>query len=85
MFDADFLQERIDATKTKIAAAEAAEDALISGGISTYSLDTGQSVQKVTRHNLTELRKYVESLYNRLATLEQRRNGSGTRQAVPDF
>ena len=76
--DSSFIQERIDATKKQIVAFEDAISALASGAIQSYTLDTGQSRQTVTKVNLTELRKAVDSLYNRCATLEARRNGSGT-------
>lgn len=84
MFDAEFLQQRIDATKASITAYEDAETAL-AGGVQSYTIDTGQSRQTVTRFNLTEIRKTIDSLYNRLATLQARRNGSGTHTAAPDW
>jgi hypothetical protein len=76
--DAAFLQARIDATKAQIIAYEDAATALASGGVQSYTLDTGQSRQTVTRLDLDNLQKTIDSLYNRLATLEARLNGSGT-------
>lgn len=81
--DATFLQARIDATKAQIIAYEDAATALASGGVQSYTLDTGQSRQTVTRLDLDDLQKTVDSLYNRLATLEARLNGSGTVTARP--
>jgi len=73
--DRDFIQGRIDATKAQILAYEDATLALGSGGIQNYKLDTGQSAQWVTRLDITELNKTIDSLYNRCATLEARLNG----------
>lgn len=81
--DAAFLQARIDATKAQIIAYEDAAAALASGGVQSYTLDTGQSRQTVTRLDLDNLQKTIDSLYNRLATLEARLNGSGTITARP--
>lgn len=79
MLDLAWLDARIAATETAIESYEAAELALTTGGAQSYTLDTGQSRQTVTRSNLTEIRKGVESLYNRLATLEARRDGAVVR------
>lgn len=73
-----FLQDRINATQTDIVATEAAVLALTTGGVASYTLDTSQSNQMVTKLNLTGLQTALGSLYNRLATLEARRNGTGT-------
>lgn len=79
MPDLAWLNARIAATEASIESYEAAELALTTGGAQSYTLDTGQSRQTVTRSNLTEIRKGVESLYNRLATLEARRDGAVVR------
>lgn len=73
-----FLQERIDATKALIVAHEEAALALAAGTIASYSLDTGQSRQSVTKHNLATLNAAIDGLYNRLATLEARQGGGAT-------
>ena len=72
--DRAFIQGRIDATKIQIVVYEDALTAL-GTGVQSYTLDTGQDRQTVTKLNLTELRKTVDSLYNRCATLEARLNG----------
>lgn len=74
--DSEFLQQRIDATKALIMAYEDAVTALVDGGVQTYTLDTGQSTQTVTRLQLSTLNRSIDSLYNRLATLQARLNGS---------
>lgn len=75
--DRTFLTQRIEATKALIVAYEDAVSALGSGGaIQTYSLDTGQSRQTVTRADLIRLNDMIASLYNRLSTLEARLYGA---------
>jgi polyhydroxyalkanoate synthesis regulator phasin len=76
--DATFLTERITATKNQIATLEDAALSLSTGAITSYTLDTGQSRQVVTKTNVSLINKTIDSLYNRLATLEARLNGSGT-------
>lgn len=75
MPDDAFLQARITATEALIVAYEDAVTALVSGGVQTYTLDTGQSTQTVTRLQLSTLNRNIDSLYNRLATLQARLNG----------
>ncbi len=76
--DASFIQSQIEATKTLITAYNAAILALIEGGVQSYTLDTGQTRQTVTKLDLDHLEKRLDSLMNRCATLEARLNGSGT-------
>lgn len=81
--DREFIQERITATKALIVAYEDAVTALGNqGGVMSYTLDTGQSRQTVTRSELSSLNRMIDSLYNRLATLEARLYG-GTVTARP--
>lgn len=72
-----FITSRIAATEATIARYEEAEEALVAGGVQSYSLDTGQSRQTVTRADLTGIRNGIDSLYNRRATLIARRDGCG--------
>lgn len=80
-----FLQERIDATKAAIEAAENAEAAILGGTIQSYTLDDGQSRQTVTKANITELRNYINSLYNRYSTLCARKSGGNTVIVRPGY
>lgn len=74
----DFLAERITRTKLLITAYEDAILALSSAGaIESYTLDTGQDRQTVTRANLKSLNATLDSLLNRLSTLCARQTGSG--------
>lgn len=81
--DRAFIQARIDATKAEIIAYEDAALALATGGVQSYTLDTGQTRQTVTRLDLSSIQRTIDSLYNRCATLEARLNGSGTVTARP--
>lgn len=73
-----WLDERIESTKALIVAYESAILAL-STGAQSYSLDTGQTRQMVTKAQLPSMRDALASLENRLAVLDARRNGgSGT-------
>jgi hypothetical protein len=72
-----WLDARIAKTKTLIEKYEDAIDALSApGGAESYSLDTGQTRQSVTRANLGSLQATLDSLENRLSTLYARRNGA---------
>lgn len=72
-----YITGRIIATKAQI---EAYEDAVLAlgagGGIQSYTLDTGQSRQVVTRADISTLTTTIDRLYNRLTMLEARLYGS---------
>jgi hypothetical protein len=76
--DATFLKERITATKSQIATLEDAALSLSTGAITSYTLDTGQSRTVVQKSSINVINKVIDSLYNRLATLEARLTGNGT-------
>lgn len=75
--DAAFIQARIAATKAQIIAYEAAALAL-GAGVQSYTLDTGQTRQTVTKLDLIGIQTTIDSLYNRCSTLELRLNGGGS-------
>ena len=76
--DKVFTATRIEVTKALILKYEAALDALALNPNQSYTLDTGQTKQTVTRFDLNNLNKVLDSLYNRCATLEARLSGAGT-------
>lgn len=80
-----FLQDRINSTKAQIIAYEEALTALASDGVQEYRLDTGQSVQNVTKLDLKNLKTTLDSLYNTLATIEARCTGNGTKIGRPSW
>lgn len=83
--DSTFIKARIAATKLQIVAYEDATLALAQNGIQSYKLDTGQTIQNVTKLDLKDLNATIDSLYNRCATLEARLNGSGTIIGTPGW
>lgn len=78
-----YIQGLIDKTKLAIDEAMTAEAGLMAGTVQSYTLDTSQSRQTVTKFNITELRNYIDSLLNRLATLETRVYGCGVTTVRP--
>lgn len=85
--DNTYLQARIDATKALITAAEDLVLVLMLEDTPTnrsYTLNTGQSIVTVTKKDADKLSALIDSLYNRLATLDARLNGGG-RQAICAF
>jgi vacuolar-type H+-ATPase subunit D/Vma8 len=80
----EFLQERITATETAIAAYEDAVLAIGTEGVESYILDTGQSRQNVTKIDLASMQRTLDSLYNRLATLQARLNGANI-MVIPEW
>lgn len=80
-----FTQDRLEAVKAQIIAAEEAELAIMSGEVSSYSYDSGQTRQSATKHNIASLRSHIDALYNRYYTLRARLYGSGSRTMRPDW
>jgi len=76
--DSTFIRDRITATKAQIVAYEDAIAALTTGGMVSYSIDTGQTKNSVTKLDLDKLNAALDGLYNRCATLEARLTGGGT-------
>ena len=84
--DRDFLQDRIDKTKLLIAAWEDALQALgDETGIQSYTFDSGQTRQVVTRSDIGTINRIIDSLMNRLAVLEARLDGRGVVTARPGW
>lgn len=54
-------------------------------GAQSYTLDTGQSRQTVTKANLTELRKLRQELQAEVAELEAKQAGTRTYHGRPGF
>lgn len=69
MADTVWIQERVARTRAMIVATETALEAIQSGAQS-YSLDTGQTRQTVTKANVAELRGNLKYYEERLTELE---------------
>jgi len=75
----EFWQKRIDATLRLIEAyEEVIEKLLTSNATQSYTLDTGQSRQTVTRADISRLQSDLDVIYNRYDMLCVRKNGGGT-------
>lgn len=83
--DDTFWQGQLTQAKTAAAAYSAAILALTTGGVASYTLETGQTRQVVTKIDLTELQNKYSSILNLVATLESRLCGSGSTHVVPNF
>jgi len=79
-----FINDRITATKAAIVAYEDALTAFATTNTQSYTLNTGQTQQSVTRADISKINKIIDSLYNRCATLEARLNG-GTVMVTPSW
>jgi len=74
----------IEALKVDLAAVRTALRAILSGAQS-YTLDTSQTRQTVTRADIGSLRLMRNDLTNELRTLENKCNGGGAFVARPGF
>lgn len=73
----NFLKQRLEATEAQIVEIEDAISAVVGGGVQSYSLNTSQTQQSVTRANLKSWQDVLDQLYNRRATLRARIYGEG--------
>ena len=79
-----FLAGRIAIIQTQIEAYDAAITAFGDSNIQSYTLDTGQDRQVVTRADIASMKNMINSLYNRYVTLKARCGSpSGTIIARP--
>jgi len=85
MQDKQFWIDRLTKTKELIATYEDAATAISTGQAQSYTIDTGQTRQTVTKANISEIDRILSSLYNRVATLEARIYGCGTATGIPCF
>lgn len=79
-----YWENQLNKAKSALDAWVDAEIALAgAGGVLSYTFDTGQGRQTVTRRNLGEIRATINSLMNTVATLEARLYGCGSAQGRP--
>ena len=79
-----FLTEQIEATEAQIRALRTAMLGITSGAISSYELQTGQTVQRVTKINISLLKNAIDGLMNDWDVYRIRLNGAGSR-VVPGW
>jgi hypothetical protein len=68
--DREFLLEQIEFLKQAITAYNTAILAVQTGGVQSYSINTGQTQQSVTKQNLSTIIGTYNSMLNTLQTLE---------------
>jgi hypothetical protein len=73
-----FLDDRLAAIEAQIIAFEGAMLALGNDNIQAYTLDTGQTVQKVTRLDLEWMTGALDGLLNQHTVLQARLKRNGT-------
>ena len=83
--DQAWLSARIAAIQAQIEALEDLSLQLLVSGIVTYTLDTGQSRQVVTKIDAIRLTSGLPKLYNLLSTLCARKTGSNSFTARPNW
>jgi hypothetical protein len=76
MRDSTWLKARIEAAKAIVEAYETAITALAGGSVQSFTLDTGQTRQTVTKKDMARLEVALDSALNRVATLEARLYGA---------
>ena len=80
-----FLTAQLTAIEAQITAYNAAILALATGGVESYTLDTGQSRQTVTKLNLDSLNNVVDGLLNQRAVIRARCTGNGVLIGRPGY
>jgi 3'-phosphoadenosine 5'-phosphosulfate (PAPS) 3'-phosphatase len=84
VIDRAWLEDRVTATKAAIIATEEAILQL-SSGAQSYTLDTGQTRQVVTKADIASLRLQLNELENRLAGLDAKLCGTGGTRIIPGW
>jgi hypothetical protein len=82
--DREWLEARLAKTEELIVAYEDAILALSTGTVQSYSLDTGQTRQTVTKQQLSQIKNTLDSLENRRAVLRAQL-GCGTVNVRPAY
>lgn len=83
--DSEWIEARLAGARATVVALETAINALTVDGVASYTIDTGQTRQTVTRQNVAELRNSLSAAENRLTVLEARYCRGGRFQAKPGF
>jgi len=80
----EFWRERIRVTQEQLIAYEDALTAL-NGGVTSYTINTGQSQTTVSRASIPDINRTIDSLTNRLVTYNARLTGSGVTRVIPGW
>jgi len=80
-----FLTDRRDAIMKQIIAYEDAMFQLANNNIQSYQLDTGQTVEKVTKLDIEFMKGIIDGLYNQYTVLDNRIKGRGSVVGQPGW
>jgi hypothetical protein len=81
--DEDFLNERITRTKQLIVAYEDVLLKIAANPARSYTINTGQTTETVTRHDAESLQRLLRVLYNQLNNFTQMADYDGPTIVVP--
>lgn len=79
------IKSQIERIQARLDLYNDALDALIIGGVQSYTLDTGQSKQTVTKMDIDKLEERREKLINELNMLSARLTGSNVSIGRPSW
>ena len=77
VFTSTFIQSRITALQAQIVAYETAMTSLSSSAVKSYTLNTGQTTQTVTKRDLSRLQSELDWLLGRLQYWDTLLNNDG--------
>ena len=83
--DVAFLTARKDALEARIVQYETAIAALQDATVESYTLDTGQTTQKVTRADVDRLQATLDGMLSSLSDMCNRLSGTGVFIGRPAF
>ena len=83
--DATFIQGRITFFETLIPILEAAIEAVATGTVQSYTINTGQTTETVNKKNLMSYTSRLDWAYGRLEFWTMRLNGGATIQIRPGY
>lgn len=81
----EFLERSLKRTEEQIEQLEMAIPKIIAGAIQSYTFNSGQTQETVTRANLSAWESVLDSLYNRRATMRARLYGDGVITVRPGW
>lgn len=81
----EFLKAQLVLVEAAITATITAITAVTTGGLASYSFDTGQTRQTVTKSNLGSIRMQLDNLYSLRGWLKSQICGTGSYYVRPGF
>lgn len=84
-FDREAAEEELALLKEMLAEMRAAWRAIVVGGSQSYTINTGQTTQTVTKLNVSSMRLSIQALQNEIRMLEHQLCGGASRYFRPGF